>query len=169
LQDHAKDAEFLNKPIAHYEHMQTIFGAGVATGRFAMGFNEPLGQAASTQETIDYDSEATAAPKDDGPSHRARPAKQDEKSNGKRKRMLSEDSLLLTRVTDVIWRLGAAVSEGNHSKAAPRIYDAVMGCTNFSRSDTMICLDYLMGHKGPAMVFVGMKLEDQELWCRTYL
>jgi hypothetical protein len=78
--------------------------------------------------------------------------------------MLSEeDSLLLTGVTDAIWGLGAVVSEENHSEAALGIYDAVMGCTNFLRSDTMICLDYLMGHKGPAMVFVGMKLEDQEL------
>ena len=61
------------------------------------------------------------------------------------------------------------MSEGNHSEAALGIYEAVMGCTNFSRSDRMICLDYLMGHKGLAMVFVGMDLEDKEPWGRTYL
>ena len=61
------------------------------------------------------------------------------------------------------------MSEGNHSEAALGIYEAMMGCTNFSRSDRMICLDYLMGHKGPAMVFVGMDLKDKELWCRTHL
>ena len=154
-------------PIANYQQMQTIFGSGVATGRFAMGSNEALGQPAAEQDTIDLDSEAPPTAKEDATSSKK---KVDDKKSGKRKRMLSdEDSVLLTGVTDAIWGLGAAVSEGNHNEAALGIYDAVTGCTNFSRSDMMMCLDYLMGHKGPAMVFVGMKLEDKELWCRTYL
>lgn len=147
--------------------MQTIFGCGVATGRFAVGSNEALRQHAADQDTIDYDSEAPPAPKEDGPSHRN---KADDKNSAKRKRLVSEEDLvLLTRVTNAIWGLGAAVSEGNHSEAALGIYEAMMGYTNFSRSDRMICLDCLMGHKGPAMVFVGMDLKDKELWCRTYL
>jgi hypothetical protein len=49
-QDHAKDAKFLNVPIVNYQFMQTIFGSGVATGHFAMGSNEALGQP-SQQDT----------------------------------------------------------------------------------------------------------------------
>ena len=154
-------------PIANYQQMQTIFGCGVATGRFAMGSNEALGQPAAEQDTIDLDSEAPPTAKEDATSSKK---KVDDKKSGKRKRMLSdEDPVLLTGVTDAIWGLGAAVSEGNHSEATPGIYEAVMGCTNFTRADRMICLDYLMGHKGPAMVFVGMDLKDKELWCRTHL
>jgi len=46
--------------------MQTIFGAGVATGRFAMGSGEALGIPAE-QETIDMDNDAPEAQKDEGP------------------------------------------------------------------------------------------------------
>jgi hypothetical protein len=43
LQDHPKDAELLNKPVQHYEDMETLFGGGMATGRYAMGSGEALG------------------------------------------------------------------------------------------------------------------------------
>ena len=43
-QDHPKDAEYLNKPINNYVQMQTIFAYDLATGRFAMGSSEPLGE-----------------------------------------------------------------------------------------------------------------------------
>ena len=46
MQDNTKDAEFLNVSIVNYHFMQTVFGSGVATGRFAMGSNEALGQLA---------------------------------------------------------------------------------------------------------------------------
>jgi hypothetical protein len=34
--------EFLNRPIENYKEMEVIFGNGLATGKFAMGSNEPL-------------------------------------------------------------------------------------------------------------------------------
>ena len=43
LLSHTKDAEYLNKPIQHYKQMHIIFGNGQATGKYAMGSNEPLG------------------------------------------------------------------------------------------------------------------------------
>lgn len=67
------------------------------------------------------------------------------------------------------WELNAALSEGNHSEVAPGIYEVVIGCPNFSRSDLMTCLNYLMDHKGPAMVFVEMSSDDKELWINTHL
>ncbi|PAN45122.1 hypothetical protein PAHAL_9G095000 [Panicum hallii] len=44
VKDHPKDAEFLNTHLINYLPMQNIFGNGVATGRFAMRSNEPLGE-----------------------------------------------------------------------------------------------------------------------------
>lgn len=163
LQDHPKDAEFLNVPIVNYTQMQTTFGTGVATGRFVMGSGEALGVPAE-QETIDVDKDAPQAHKEDGHDGK-------ETNDGKkRKRMLSEeDQELLTGVTDAIWGLGAAVSEGNHAEAAPGIYDAVMNVPNFTRAQLMKCLNYLNLHKVAAFVFVGMKPEDQELWCSLHL
>jgi hypothetical protein len=43
LQAHPKDAEFLNKHIDNYKEIETIFGNGLTTGKFAMGSNEALG------------------------------------------------------------------------------------------------------------------------------
>ena len=57
LQDHPKDAEFLNTHLVNYLQMQMIFGSGVATGKFAMGSNEPLGEQ-QEPDTIDLDADA---------------------------------------------------------------------------------------------------------------
>jgi hypothetical protein len=43
MQDHIKDAEFLNCPIRFYIEMEAIFGHGMATGRFAQGSGDALG------------------------------------------------------------------------------------------------------------------------------
>jgi hypothetical protein len=42
LQDHPKDAEFLNCPIRFYTEMEAIFGHSQATGRFALSSGEAL-------------------------------------------------------------------------------------------------------------------------------
>ena len=65
--------------------------------------------------------------------------------------------------------MSAAISEGNHSEVAPGIYEAVMGCPDFARSDLMLCLNYLMDHKGPALVFVQMTPSDKDLLIKQHL
>ncbi|WVZ82999.1 hypothetical protein U9M48_030191, partial [Paspalum notatum var. saurae] len=168
LEDHQKDAKFLNAPIQNYQFMQTVFGAGVATGRFAMGSNEPLGNPPTKQEAIDVD-KAKAPPTVKDKIEQGK-GKCKQEANKKRKRVINEDdAALMTGFTDAIWGLNAALSEGNHAEAAPGIYGAVMGCTNFSKDDLMTYLNYLMEHKAPTMVFLEMSVEDKELWISTYL
>jgi hypothetical protein len=53
LQDHSKDAELLNKPIQHYEELETLFGGGMATGRYAMGYGEVLGVFSGFGDSVD--------------------------------------------------------------------------------------------------------------------
>jgi len=166
VQDHAKDVEFLNVLIVNHHFMQIVFGSSVAIGWFAMGSNEALGQPAEA-ESIDLKADAPAPTKEDGPSHKE---KQEDKKVGKRKRVLNEeDAALLSGVTDVVWGLGAAISVGNHAEAALGIYEAVMGCPNFAKSDLMVCLNYLMDHKASTLIFVGMSPSDKELWINTHL
>jgi hypothetical protein len=69
-------------------------------------------------------------------------------------------------MTDAVWGMSATISEGNYSEVAPRIYEAVMGCPDFTRSDLMMCPNYLMDHKGPALVFVQMTPSDKDLWIK---
>jgi hypothetical protein len=147
--------------------MQTIFGVGVATGRFAIGSNEPLGHPTAEQETIDLEKETPAKNKQEPSSSKVKAHAED---NNKKKRVLSdEDMAAMTAFTDAIWGLNHAVSEGNNNEAAPGIYQAVMGVPNISRPELMICLNYLMEHKGPAMVFLQMAECDKEMWCRQHL
>lgn len=114
---------------------------------------------------MDVPDDAPPPAKDDAPA-----AKEDDKKGGKRKRGFSEeDAALVSGVTDAIWGLNHAVSEGNHSEAAPGIADAVLNLPNFSRTERMKCLKYLMEHKASALVFVGMEPADQELWCQLHL
>jgi hypothetical protein len=44
MQDQHKDAEFLNCPIRFYSEMEAIFSNAMATGKFALGSGEALGQ-----------------------------------------------------------------------------------------------------------------------------
>ena len=59
MQDHPKDVEFLNCPIRFYTEMEAIFGHAMATGKYAVGFGEALGQnqddsvAAKIEGTVD--------------------------------------------------------------------------------------------------------------------
>jgi hypothetical protein len=66
-------------------------------------------------------------------------------------------------------RFAANVTGFVHYGAAPRIYDAVMGCPNFTRTKLMLCLNHLMQNKATTLVFVGTATEDKDLWLRSYL
>lgn len=62
MQDHPKDVEFLNTPIINYVQTRTIFRCGVATGLFAMGSSEALGEPSKHQEHETNDIIADAPP-----------------------------------------------------------------------------------------------------------
>lgn len=113
------------------------------------------------------DKEAPAPAKEDPSSSKGKAKAED---NKKRKRVLSEEDIAaMTAFIDAIWGLNHAVSEGNHNEAAPGIYQVVMGVPNISRPELMVCPNYLMEHKGPAMVFLQMEESDKEMWCRQHL
>ncbi|KAK3152959.1 hypothetical protein QOZ80_2BG0165820 [Eleusine coracana subsp. coracana] len=162
------------KPLINYTQMQIIFATGVATGRFAMGSNEPL----DTQpgESIDLDCDApyeattadTCAAGAAAAGSSAARAATGSSGAGKRK-MTCQDEVIMTKLTEAIWGFATAVAESAHSEAAPGIYQSIMGCTTFSREALMFALGHLMDHKATALVFIQMNEEDKDLWLRTYL
>jgi hypothetical protein len=157
----------------NYHYMRIVFGAGVATGKFAMGSNEPLGHPVD-HETIDLENMTAEPCKEAGTSnkrgkHVDHHGKVEDTQGAKRRGLNEDDVALLTGMTTAVVGLSAAISEGNHAEAAPGIYEAVMGCSNYARSDLMVCLNYLMANKGTALVFVGMKEDDKDLWIETHL
>ncbi|KAG2640394.1 hypothetical protein PVAP13_2KG090332 [Panicum virgatum] len=62
IKDHKSDADFLNKPIQHFEEMNTILGITMATGKFAKDSSAPLG----TEDGGAEDCEAEETGKNDG-------------------------------------------------------------------------------------------------------
>ncbi|CAN6233820.1 unnamed protein product [Urochloa humidicola] len=187
VKDHPKDKEFLNTPIVNYNFMQIVFGAGTATGRYAMGSGEPLGQAPDNVINLDNDAPPpTPRGREDGPSAKDEKINDvklkgkkindyvvkdlmDEKKPKKAKAMTEEDRAVLTEMTQAMKGVGTAISEGNNAEGAPGIYQAVMGCPGFARSDLMPCLNYMTKHKAAALVFVEMTDEDKKLWIETHL
>jgi hypothetical protein len=151
----------------------------VATGRHAIGSNEPLGTPIAEEEVVDLEKkdEEEKAVNSKGKCKAEADVKADkgkgkckaEASKNKRRMITEDDAALMTGFTDAIWGLNATLNEDNHSEPAPGIYDAVMGYPGFARTDLMTYLNYLMEHKALAMVFMGMSSEDKELWIHTYL
>jgi hypothetical protein len=128
MQDHPKDDEYLNQPLANYPQMQAIFGSGVATGSFAMGSNEPLGEP-SDATTIDVDADAPAAT-ETAFDYPEKPAK----TGGKRKRQTTEEGGSMRGLTNAVWGFAGAVTSSINSEGTLGIVKAVMDCPNYTKA-----------------------------------
>jgi hypothetical protein len=133
--------------------MHTIFVGGIATGRFAMGSNEPLGTASPAGEygTDSQDSDTTII---DGPDKPflAPPA------GGKRKRgALAEDELMaFTSMTEAIKDIAQAIRENKPTDVHSELYKVVMDVLEYSPDALMAALNHLVDHKAQGITFVAM-------------
>jgi hypothetical protein len=164
VQDHPKDAEFLNCPIRFYTEMEAIFGHSMATGKYALGSGEALGAAVKTEgagETIDI------------PSSSTKPTELITNSVGcgKRKRgAFSEDEkLLLTNMSDAVNNVANALRETGPAHVDANLYLAVMETPGFSEEALIVAYTYLLDNKAQGRGFVGMSDNHRGLWLRTFL
>ncbi|CAO2149678.1 unnamed protein product [Urochloa humidicola] len=171
VKDHPKDAEFLNTPIINYQQMEAIFASGVATGRFAMGSTEPLGEPAEA-ETIDVDAADAPRRAEHTREETEYKARGDTPSGFKRKKhtsMVDDDSSSMTGFTQAVWGFAGAVKETINAEGTPGIVKAVTGCKNFTKPQLMFCLDHLMEHKRSALGFLDMDAKERDLWLTNHL
>uniref|UniRef100_A0A0E0L127 Uncharacterized protein n=1 Tax=Oryza punctata TaxID=4537 RepID=A0A0E0L127_ORYPU len=136
IKAHPKDAEFLNKHIENFREMQTIFGNGLATGKYAMGSNEALGSpsdfADSSVKTEPYDDEKAAKSMDiaakifgeAGPTHKR-----------KRAMLTEEDHVVFTGMTEAVKDVAAAIRATKVEVLNPDLYGAVMCMPGHKRSN----------------------------------
>ncbi|KAJ1292049.1 hypothetical protein BS78_02G362300 [Paspalum vaginatum] len=157
-----KDAEFLNTTIVHYQPMETIFGGGVATSRYAMGSNEPL-EIPPEAETIDLDADTPSQVDEETIPTETKP-KIEPTKKGKRKRVLDDEVTLMCGLTNAIKGFSAAVSD-----AIPGLYQPVMNCLGYTREALMAALEHLTEKKANGLMFVEMTPDDMDLWLRSYL
>ena len=151
LQDHPKDSEFLNTPIRFYTEMEAIFGGNLATGRYALGSGEPLGQ-----------SQADSVPTKVEPPPMTNSSKQTEilpegsKTTfvpastvcGKRKRNFSEDEMLmLTNMSDVVNNVANALRETGAAYVEDNLYQAVMEMEGYNEDALLVAYGHLLDNK----------------------
>lgn len=169
MQAHTKDAEFLNKPIQHYKHMQIIFGNGQATGKYAMGSNEPLGTPSDFAESslkIDLAEDIRS-----GKTEAADPTKSEGGVGCKRKRsVLSEDDVILfTGMTQTVNNVTDAIRSIKVEDSHPELYGAVMFMPGFADEALLAAYGHLLDNKAQGTAFVNMNADHRVLWLRTFL
>jgi hypothetical protein len=144
--------------------MHTIFVGGIATGRFAMGSNEPLGTTSPPAEygTDSQESDTIIIDGSDKP-FLAPPAR------GKRKRgVLAEDELMaFTSMTEAVKDVAQAIRKNKPTDIHP--YKAVMDVLEYSPDALMAALNHLVDHKAHGVTFVAMADSHKSLWLRNYL
>ena len=123
LQDHPKDAEYLNTPIRFYKEMEALFGSTLATGRFALGSNEPLGVNNADSVAAKLEGQDFSC----GTSEFGEGSK-DNIVGAKRKRanFSEEEMLMMTNMTDAINNVSNAMLKTGAAHVDPDLYLAVM-------------------------------------------
>ena len=185
LQDHPKDAEYLNTPIRFYKEMEALFGSTLATGRFALGSNEPLGvnnadSVAAKLEGQDFScgtfenkstsefgegSKATAPVFGEGSKDNIVGAKR------KRANFSEEEMLMMTNMTDAVNNVANAMLKTGATHVDPDLYLAVMEMemSDFSTEALIVAYTHLLENKAVATGFVNMSTPHRAIWLRTYL
>ncbi|CAN6360009.1 unnamed protein product [Urochloa humidicola] len=174
--DHSKDAEFWNCPIRFYTEMEAIFSHSQATGKWALGSGEPLGQ--NHSETI--------VGKEEGPSM-TQPCSnkahfevgEGSKTvevpstpvGGKRKRgnFTEDEVIMLTNMSDAVNNVANALRETGPAHVDANLYLAVMDMPGFPEEALIVAYTFLLDNKAQGRGFVNMSDAHRTLWLRTFL
>ncbi|KAL6614925.1 hypothetical protein ACP70R_037195 [Stipagrostis hirtigluma subsp. patula] len=179
IKAHPKDAEFLNKPIENYQKMMVIFGSGMATGKFAMASNEPLGTpsdfADSSLKVEGIVDEKPPKANDNANLFGEAPKNHDAGScsgvGHKRKRatLTEEDTTVLSNMTAAVNNVAEAIRETIPDEVHPELYNAVMLTPRFTEEALIVAFSHLVDNKAQGIGFVGMTDAHRVLWLRNFL
>ncbi|KAM0892975.1 hypothetical protein ACQ4PT_025442 [Festuca glaucescens] len=176
-QDTPKDAEFLNTPLVNFEYMEACFANKLATGKFAMGSNEPLGKPIDVEcsgKTIDLESGETigeefvqgqAAFDFGGQGMDATTPSPSSGSNKKRKRvsiLSDEDAVQVSNMSDALRDVASAINNTCHAETHPDLCKTVMDLVGFEMDQKLAVLDYLTEHKAQGLNFMKMEVAVRE-------
>jgi hypothetical protein len=153
LQDHPKDEEFLNKPIEFYNLMQTTFGTTMATGRFAMGYDEALSVFSGYGDSEGGDAAENQSKGGDVAEKvdRSDVSKSNEAiiigSKRKRSCLAEQEMIVLTNMTKVVNNVATALRETGHAHVDGNLHEVVMGAPGFPKDALMVALSHLLDNK----------------------
>ena len=175
-QDHPKDAEFLNCPIRFYTEMEAIFGHAMATGKFALGSGEALGQnqvdsvAAKVEgPAFTYISEERAQT-DVGEGSKATEIPSIAVGRKRKRGNFSEDEMLmLTNMSDAVNNVANVLRETGPTHVDANLYLAVMEMPGYSEEALIVAYTFLLDNKAQGRGFVHMTEAHRNIWLRTFL
>ncbi|XP_066330434.1 uncharacterized protein [Miscanthus floridulus] len=173
--DHPKDAEFLNCPIRFYTEMEAIFANAMATGKFALGSGEALGQNQADSVGAKADGPPlthTKVPSEQGGDSKATELLPTSSAAGpKRKRgnFYEEEMLMLTNMSDAVNNVANALRETGPAHVDANLYLAVMEMPGFSEEALIVAYTFLLDNKAQGRGFVNMSDAHRALWLRTFL
>jgi hypothetical protein len=164
LQDHPKDAEFLNCPIRFCIELEAIFGHVMVIGRFALGSGEALG--VNEADSVVAKVEGTTL---NNVCEEKTNTKVGEGSKttellatfgvgGKRKRgtFTEDEMLLLTNMSDTMNNVANALRETSPDHVDANLYLAIMVTPGFSEEALIVGYTCLLDNKAQGRGFVGM-------------
>ena len=176
LQDHPKDAEYLNTPIRFYTEMEAIFGNALATSRFALGSREALGQNQADSAAAKVDGPPlTPLTGDKAPTAPAECSKATEVPcsgvGGKRKRenFSEEEILMLTNMSDAVNNVANALRETGPAHVDANLYLAMMEMPGFSKEALIVAYTFLLDNKAQGRGFVNITDAHRTIWLQTFL
>ncbi|CAD6225532.1 unnamed protein product [Miscanthus lutarioriparius] len=128
--------------------MEAIFANAMATGKFALGSGEALGQ--NQADSVGAKTDA-ASPK------------------RKRGNFSKEEMLLLTNMSDAVNNVANALRETGPTHVDANLYLAVMEMPGFSEEALIVAYTFLLDNKAQGRGFVNMSDAHRALWLRTFL
>ncbi|KAK3121170.1 hypothetical protein QOZ80_8BG0647450 [Eleusine coracana subsp. coracana] len=147
-----------------------LLGHTKATGRFAMGSNEPLGTPSDFNDLTNEDVNGFGAAAGTSSSQNPRSS---EEPSGKRRRSLTDEEVgMFAGLTGAVNRVADAFEapvQVYTTDVHPGLYDACMGTTGFIEEDLMTAFTYLLDNKSQGEGFVAMKDNHRVLWLRQFL
>lgn len=173
-------------PLENYTQMAIIFSNRQATGRFAMGSNEALGNPAGEADSGLGPLDGTigdgiaAGPSGvgaEGPGIAARasgvgPTGEDSTSDKKRKRAsaLNEGEVaLISNMTDSVNNMASAIGATAHTEVHPDLCNTVMDLPGFSEDQLDLVLAYLTKEKAESLVYIQKNEARRARWVRKFL
>jgi hypothetical protein len=154
--------------------MEAIFGNVLATGRYALGSGEALGQNQADSAPVKVEG-PPLTPTQKAPTTTAEDSKATEvvpsTTGGKRKRgtFTEEQILMLTNMSDVVNNVANALSETGPAHVDANLYLAAMEMLGFSQEALIIAYTFLLDNKAQGRGFVNMSDAHRTLWLHTFL
>ncbi|KAF2906452.1 uncharacterized protein [Oryza sativa Japonica Group] len=164
IEDHKADADYFNKPLAHYGEMLTIFGSTMATGKYAKDSSSVLGTE-DVQEENDEEENDGPATTDDRPE-----ASSASKPKKARTQEIEDDGLIgaFTSVGDKLASAILKVAEPDN-KLPDGLFETLKSLPGFEEIHVSVYYAHLVANPHIVRAFDGLPFENKIHWVHLFI